>query len=91
MPDVAGALADFLVRTGYRDLPEACVEKATHCLLDLVGVTLAGSDHQIARAAARQVEDGQCAPICTIIGRKLKTSLMGRGLYQRSRRPRSGI
>ena len=77
MPDVAGALADFLVRTRHEDLPEACVQKATHCFLDLIGVTLAGSNQQIAKAVTEHVKARQCAPACTIIGRRLKTSPTG--------------
>lgn len=74
MPDVADILSDFVIQTRYEDLPEACVRKATHCFLDLLGVTLAGSAHQIARAVTQHVASRNCAPVSTLIGSSLKTS-----------------
>ena len=47
MNATAGILAEFVARTRYEAIPRDAVRKAVHCILDLLGVTLAGSRHPL--------------------------------------------
>jgi len=35
-------LAEFIYETNFNDLPHATIEKGKHCILDWLGVALAG-------------------------------------------------
>lgn len=48
--------ADFIVDTGYHDLPEEVVEKAKLCFLDFLGVTLRGSKTKSAIAVNKIIK-----------------------------------
>lgn len=53
-------LAEFIQATGFADLDAAVTQRAKHCLLDLIGVAIAGSG-QPTSILAREVL-GACAP-----------------------------
>ena len=53
-------LAEFIQATGFADLGAAVTQRAKHCLLDLIGVAIAGSG-QPTSVVAREVL-GSCAP-----------------------------
>jgi 2-methylcitrate dehydratase PrpD len=52
-PAAIDAIRDFLLGTGFRDLPPDVVKQAQRCLLDLAGVAAAGSRTPVARITAR--------------------------------------
>lgn len=54
---VSGAIADFVVGTGFSDLPENVVDLGKRCVLDGVGVMLAGSREPCARIARQYVAE----------------------------------
>lgn len=61
MPDtVRKQLAEFIHASGFEDLTAEVIRSAKHCLLDLIGVAIAGST-QPPSAMAREVL-GACAP-----------------------------
>ena len=41
--DLTHMIADYIDKTDYADFPDKIVEKSKLCLLDWIGVTLAGS------------------------------------------------
>ncbi|MDA4845788.1 MmgE/PrpD family protein [Hoeflea poritis] len=44
---ITDAAADFIERTGYADLPEEATRIAKRCVLDGLGLYVAGSDHEM--------------------------------------------
>lgn len=48
----APAVADFILRLGYGDIPEGTLNVARRCLLDLAGVAAAGSQTAVGRMLA---------------------------------------
>jgi 2-methylcitrate dehydratase PrpD len=56
-------------RFGYADLPDDIVSLAKLCLLDLVGVSLAGSGHGPVEILVEEADTLSAAAPCTIIGR----------------------
>ena len=67
-------LAEFVVTTKLRDVPEGAIAQVRRAALDTLGVTLAGAAEPVAasvRAVAR-AEGG--TPLCTVIGTALRTS-----------------
>jgi 2-methylcitrate dehydratase PrpD len=67
-------LAEFVLDTTWRDVPEAAVAQVRRAALDTLGVTLAGAGEPAAvsvRGVAR-AEGG--TPLCTVIGAALRTS-----------------
>ncbi len=81
-PTLAGHLAEYIVQLRLEALPEAVIDHATHLLLDLLGVALAGTDTLEAVAAARAVK--LLSPgggLCTLWGTNFKASATGAVLY----------
>ena len=56
--EITRTLAEYVVKTGYADLPEAAVTQAKRAMLDTLGVMLAGSAEPSARIAAEVVAEG---------------------------------
>lgn len=54
-PDQSSAIASFVANLTYEDLPDTAVRTAERCILDTVGVTLAGVDTEAADRARRAV------------------------------------
>lgn len=70
--EITQALAEYVVRTGFADLPAEAVTQAKRAVLDTLGVTLAGSLEPCARIAGEVIaaEGGQ--PVATVIGQGFK-------------------
>jgi len=72
---VTRTLADFAMGIHFEDLPADVVEVSKHCLLDWIGVTLAGRDEPLTRMLLDQaIEDGG-APQATVVGEATKVSM----------------
>jgi 2-methylcitrate dehydratase PrpD len=71
-PGLTGSLAARVGGIGFADLRPAQVERARHCLLDWLGVTLAGSQEDAGRIAqgVAAIEGGP--PSSTIVGTPLR-------------------
>jgi len=65
-------VAEFIIETGFQDLPQEAVEKAKHHILDYFGVALAGSTYSIARILKEHLSEVGGEPQATIIGFPLK-------------------
>ncbi len=74
MSSAAGILADFVARFRHEAIPRQAARKAVHCILDLLGVTLAGSRHPLSDALLELARAERCAPGASLIGRNAKTS-----------------
>ncbi len=66
-------LAEFIVKSRWEDLPSAAIDAATRAILDSVGVMLAGSVEPPARIIQRIAEGEGGAPLCTVLGTRLRT------------------
>lgn len=67
-------LADFVVNTEYMAIPEEAVHKAKQCILDCLGVTLAGSIDPINKPIRQYLEEIGGKEQSTVIGLGIKTS-----------------
>lgn len=65
------------------DIPPAAYTWAKHCLLDWVGVTLAGADEPLVDMLVEEIGGSDTAP-CTVIGRGAKASLFDAALINGS-------
>lgn len=59
-PNPSAAIADFVANLTYDDLPDAAVRSAERCIVDTVGVTLAGASTEAAERARRAVATESC-------------------------------
>ena len=67
-------LAAFIVKTGYEDIPDEAINTAKRCILDCIGVTLAGCTHPIAKIMESYLKEAGGRPSSTVIGLGIKTS-----------------
>ena len=67
-------LADFVVDTKYKDVPEEARLKAKQCILDCLGVTLAGSIDPINKPIKEYLEEIGGKEQSTVIGLGIRTS-----------------
>ena len=67
-------LAEFVVDTGYQELPQELIEKTKEAFLDWVGVTLAGLTEESGDLIINYVKEQGGHPQATILGTDLKTS-----------------
>ncbi|WP_144095925.1 MmgE/PrpD family protein [Croceicoccus sediminis] len=58
------------------DIPPEARRVARHCMLDLLGVTLAGADDPVTRILRAEAEEEQARPASTVIGTPLRTSVL---------------
>jgi 2-methylcitrate dehydratase PrpD len=75
-PEITKTLADYTMGLKYEDLSDEAIEAAKHCLLDWIGVTLAGLEEPLTHMLIEQaVADGGAAQ-ATVVGdgRKVSTS-----------------
>lgn len=75
-PEITKTLADYTMGLKFEDLSEEAVEASKHCILDWIGVTIAGLEEPLTQFLIEQAEaDGGDAQ-ATIIGdgRKVSTS-----------------
>lgn len=70
-------LADFVVTTRLQDCPPAAVTTTRRAALDTLGVTLAGAGEPAARIVRRVLAAEGGAPLCTVIGTRMRASVTG--------------
>ena len=68
------ALAQLIVQADYDSMPTQVVQAAKDVLLDGLGVMLAGSSEETARAVAEYVKEMGGLPRCTVYGHGFATS-----------------
>ena len=73
-------LAEFIVETRYEDLPREVIEQARWCILDFLGVTLAGSEVGLAPLMTELLGRSGGEEECTIIGHHRKMPLLNAAL-----------
>jgi 2-methylcitrate dehydratase PrpD len=66
--EITPQLATFLKDLRFESLPRAAVELSKHCLLDWLGVTLAGAREPAAAILRREAELQSGAGRCRVIG-----------------------
>ncbi len=67
-------LAAFAAHLNHNDTPAEAREVARQCLLDVLGVTLAGAREPLVEMLAAEAEEAGGAPQATVIGRGFLTS-----------------
>jgi 2-methylcitrate dehydratase PrpD len=82
--DITKALAGYIVRLNFSDLPEDVVERAKLCFLDWMGVTLAAVDEPLADILVQVAEIQGGNPQASVIGRRLRTSVQQAALINGS-------
>ena len=65
-------LAEFTVATRLADCPAEALAAVRRAALDSIGVTLAGANEPVAQAIRRTIRMEGSAPLCTIIGTRLR-------------------
>jgi 2-methylcitrate dehydratase PrpD len=80
-PKVTEALAEFASTLTFDQIPVEARTVARHCLMDMVGVTLAGKSEPLAQMLLAQVEDEGGSPHASLIGETEKTSASQAALY----------
>ncbi len=83
-PIVTQALAEFAANLTFDQIPAQARTVARHCLMDMVGVALAGKDEPLSQMLAAQIEDEGGAEHATLIGLGDKTSANQAALYNGS-------
>lgn len=75
-PEITRTLADFTMGLKYEDLSDDAIEAAKHCLLDWIGVTVAGLEEPLTHMLIEQAEADGGAAQATVVGdgRKVSTS-----------------
>ena len=71
-PTVSQAIADFIVRTEYTDIPAPIIQKAKECILDCIGVALYGSRFEASHMARGMVEGIGGFGGATVLGTGMK-------------------
>jgi 2-methylcitrate dehydratase PrpD len=71
---VTAPLASFAANIGHNETPADTREVARQCLLDVLGVTLAGAKEPLVEMLSAEAEEAGGAPQATVIGRGFKTS-----------------
>jgi 2-methylcitrate dehydratase PrpD len=77
---LTGALADLVLRTTWADLTPQAVTVAKQCLLDWLGVTLAGRDEPLVRILLDEVAGETQAEECSLIGFGRRVSMQNAAL-----------
>ena len=67
------ALAGHVASLRLDALPGEALERARHCLIDFLGVTLSGSRTVLARTVAAEVHEDGAAPRATVLGDPQRT------------------
>lgn len=67
-------LADFAARLNHNDTPPEAREVARQCLLDMLGVTIAGAKEPLVEMLSAEAEEAGGAPQSSIVGRGYATS-----------------
>ncbi len=80
-PKVTEALAGFASELTFEDIPAEARTVARHCLLDMIGVAMAGKSEPLSQILLAQIEDEGGAPHATLIGTDEKTGVSQAALY----------
>ena len=67
-------LAEFIVQTGYEQLPKEAVEASKNAILDCIGVALAGSGEEMGKITSSLVGESVGQPVSGVIGGGFRTS-----------------
>lgn len=75
-PEITKTLAEYSMGLKFEDLSEEAVEASKHCLLDWIGVTIAGLEEPLTQMLIEQAAADGGAAQATVIGdgRKVSTS-----------------
>jgi 2-methylcitrate dehydratase PrpD len=77
---VTERLANYAVETSFKSFPKDVVHQAKRCFLDLVGVTLGGSNQPLGKILVKTVKDFGGKPQATVLGHGFKTSVVNAAL-----------
>jgi 2-methylcitrate dehydratase PrpD len=69
-------LAEFLSKTSYQDIPVSVRDHAKLCILDCLGVTIAGAREEIAAILVNFAQEMGGKEEATIIGKGVKTNVL---------------
>lgn len=72
---IEAKLANFVIGTDYEQLPGEAVFMAKLCILDFLGVALAGVDSSTAQIMTRLVRGNGGSPLASVIGAGIRTSV----------------
>lgn len=67
-------IAQFVIDTQARDIPQQALETAKVVILDALGVILAASAHPAAQIVTKYVQEFEAAPRAGVIGTKVRTA-----------------
>ncbi|HEY4889458.1 MAG TPA: MmgE/PrpD family protein [Candidatus Dormibacteraeota bacterium] len=71
---ITEALAEFIARTRFADLPEVAVTAAKRLWLDSIGVAMAGSAEPLSAAITSYIREQAGPPQVSVIGQGFRTS-----------------
>ena len=71
---ISSILGDFIFKTDFECLPSNVIEEAKKCILDFLGVALAGSKHRFSKVVIDLLKSFRCKKETTIIGDGTKVS-----------------
>ena len=74
MTTASARVADFVLSAQLREAPEAARAQVRRAAVDTIGVMLAGAGESIARITRTVARTEGGAPLCTVIGSRLRTS-----------------
>jgi 2-methylcitrate dehydratase PrpD len=80
MESVTKKLAEFVVQSSYKDLPEDVITQAKRCFIDTIGVTLAGVNSRTAKILTGLVKELGGKKQASIIGSPFKTTVLNASL-----------
>ncbi len=72
--EIATRVADWIVKTRPEEIPRSVIEKAKACVLDTIGVTIAGSQDEVGKVLANYIRDLEGKPTCGVIGTSIRTA-----------------
>jgi 2-methylcitrate dehydratase PrpD len=71
---IATRVAEWIVKTRPEEIPTSVMEKARICILDTIGVTIAGAEDNVGKILAAYIQDLGGKPDCAVIGTPLRTA-----------------
>jgi 2-methylcitrate dehydratase PrpD len=83
-PLVTETLAKFACELAFEDIPEQARTVARHCLMDMIGVSLAGKSEPLSEMLLAQVLDEGGSEHASLIGTDVRTSAVQAALYNGS-------
>jgi len=76
MTNLTADIARDAVTLRLDDISPEARRSARHCILDLLGVTLAGANEPPVRILVAEAEDEQARPVSTVLGSQFRTSAL---------------